>query len=83
MKNFKKFPSKKINDGIQYIAKFKNGYGASIVKHKYSYGNTSGLWELAVLKDDCITYKTPITNDVIGYLTESEIQNILNKISIL
>ena len=43
---------KKSHDtGIQRIYKFDNGYGASVVKHKYSYGGDKGLWELAVIEN--------------------------------
>lgn len=70
--------------GIQELYFFNNGYGASIVKHEYSYGGKNGLWELAVLKGNeheyKITYKTEITNDVIGYLTRGEFKEILREI---
>jgi hypothetical protein len=59
---------------------FNNGYGASVVSHDYSYGGKNGLYEVAVLKDNDICYDTPITNDVIGYLTEDEVSDILIKI---
>lgn len=40
----------KLFDGIQKIVKFDNMYGASVIKHKHSYGGDLGLWELAVIK---------------------------------
>ncbi len=84
MKNdFRLLPSNKINGGIQYKASFPNRYGASIVQHNFSYGKEQGLWELAVLKDDDLSYDTPITNDVLGYLTEQEVNEILDAIEVL
>jgi hypothetical protein len=85
MKNFKELPSNSINNGIQYIFKSDNGYGASIVQHEYSYGGRVGLWEIAVTKYDedgewDICYDTPITNDVLGHLSESEIMDYLTQI---
>jgi len=35
--------------GIQKVYKFPNGYGASVIQHKGSYGYQKGLWEVAVL----------------------------------
>jgi len=82
--NFQSLPSKSIHGGVQYIAKFNNGYGASVVRHSFSYGNQQGFWELAVLDSDGdITYDTPITDDVLGYLTEEDVENTLNKIKTL
>jgi hypothetical protein len=78
--NFRDFPAKPLHNGIQYIATFPNGYGASIVHHDFSYGNKKGLWELAVLKDGSICYDTPITNDVLGYLTNEDVNELLIKI---
>lgn len=90
--NFKELKSNKIDSwGIQYIAKFDNGYGASIVQHSFSYGNERGLWELAVTmyskpdepEEYELCYTTPITDDVIGYLTEAEVNEILEEIKSL
>ena len=52
---------------------FPNGYSASIVRHPYSYGGKEGKYELAVMIDNLITYDTPITNDVLGYLSEQDV----------
>ena len=69
-------------NGIQRIYKFKNGYGASVVMHDYSYGGKNGLWELAVLdSDDNLCYHTPVTQDVIGYLNDTQLQSYLKEIS--
>ena len=60
---------------------FDNGYGASVVSHNYSYGGNSGLYELAVLdKDGKLTYDTPITNDVVGYLSPEQVTEYLFRI---
>lgn len=83
--DFKLLPNKPVNNGIQYIFKAKNGYGASIVKHDYSYGGKDGLWELAVIQFEAnndwdICYDTPITNDVLGHLSDDEVNETLEKI---
>ena len=60
--------------GTQRIYKFPNGYGASIIRHKGSYGFKDGLWELAVLDSTgTLCYDTSVTNDVIGYLSDEEV----------
>ncbi len=70
--------------GVQARMDFDNGYGVSVVKSPYTYGGKEGLYELAVFgKDGHITYDTPITNDVIGYLKPEEITNILEQIQLL
>lgn len=66
------------------IYTFDNGYGASVVCNKHSYGNKDGLFEVAVLDingDMC--YDTDITSDVIGYLTFEEVGDVLKKIESL
>ena len=84
MTNFKEFKKKSIHGGIQYLAFFPNLYGVSIVKSEYSYGGKDGLWELAVLEGDEdeweLTYSTPITSNVLGYLTEDEVNEIVDKV---
>lgn len=82
-KIFGYIPIKKreLNGGVQYKFKFQNGYGASVIRHEFSYGSSEGLWELAVLDSEGeLTYTTPITKDVIGYMTEEEVEQILTKI---
>jgi len=70
--------------GVQRIYRFENSnYGASVICHKGSYSSSSGKWELAVLYKDHLCYTTPITNDVIGHLTDSEVQKILARIDTL
>lgn len=69
-------------NGYQLLYKFDNGYGASVVKHDYSYGGKDDKYEIAVLDQDGeLCYDTPITSDVIGYLTMSEANKILINIS--
>ena len=60
---------------------FDNGYGASIVKGEHTYGGREGLYELAVLgKDGKLTYETPITDDVEGYLSEDNVTKLMEQI---
>lgn len=70
-----------MGNGIQAVVMFDNGYGASVVQTDYSYGGRLGLYELAVLdKDGHITYNTPITEDVIGYLNHEKVTEKLIEI---
>lgn len=75
---------KSMNNGVQKVYKFENGYGASVVRHDYSYGGRVGKWEIAVLEfegDDWhLTYDTPITNDVLGHLSDEEVEMTLKEI---
>lgn len=78
-------------NGIQYIFRFDNNYGASVVKHLASYGYERNLWELAVLyfpgdindMESHISRDTPITDDVVGYLTDKQVRELLYKIKFL
>lgn len=67
----------------RYIFQFANGYGASVIRSRQSYGGPEGFYELAVLKGGKINYKTPITNDVIGWLDADEVEELLDKIKAL
>ena len=85
--------------GVQRIYRFENSsYGASVIQHNGSHGSRLGLWELAVLYngdlckvdltlDSSKIYTSPITedldDDVIGWLTEDEVQNYLAQIDAL
>jgi hypothetical protein len=73
--------------GTQDMYRFPNGYGASVVRGPGTYGYESGLYELGVMKYagpgdyDCkLTYDTPITSDVEGYLTPDAVQKLLSRI---
>jgi hypothetical protein len=76
-----KFETRK--DGVYCRAKFDNGYGASVVSHAMSYGGTKGLYEIAVLEGDSITYDTPVTNDVLGWLKPADVERVLGEIQSL
>lgn len=65
----------KIYDGERVVLKFENNYGASIINHEYSYG-----LELAVLYHNHICYYTEITDDVIPYLDQTKLEDILYRI---
>ena len=83
MKTFKdlKFKQHPSADGIISRITFENGYGASVVRHEYSYGGKDGLFELAVLDSDGkLCYDTPVTNDVIGYLRDIDVTDVMEKI---
>ncbi len=67
--------------GIRSTMKFDNGYGISVVRSQYIYGGDKGLYEIAVLDyEGHITYTTPITDDVIGSLTEDDVTKIMEDI---
>ena len=88
MEKFKEYLLRKwyddFDDGTHIIFKFPNNYGASVIKTRFSYGGNRGLWEIAVLYFDGdksnITYDTPITGDVLGYLSDEDVENILEQI---
>lgn len=75
-------------DGVQYLFRFDNGYGASVVKHYGSYGHEDDLWELAVVhfphedSNDIfdLVYDTSVTDDVEGYLSDDDVVNLLSQI---
>ena len=73
--------------GTQATVFFPNGYGASVITGKSFYTSPATPYELAVLRGDRdkfdIAYDTHITNDVLGYLTESDVEVVLNQIEAL
>ena len=76
-----------IHGGTQRLYRFENGYGASVVRHSFSYGHNSGSWELAVIKFEGsdtlkfhLDYSTPITDDVIGHLSDADVESLLEDI---
>jgi len=86
MKTFKDLQFETINDAPFMVGKkarmhFNNGYGVSVVSHNFSYGGKDGLYELAVLDSNGeLTYTTPITSDVLGYLTPDDVTEAMLKL---
>ena len=64
----------------EWIFNFNNGYGASVITGSIVYCNEKKPFELAVLKHGKICYDTPITDDVISYLTSNEVYELLDRI---
>ena len=81
MKTFSdlKFEPHKSLIGKRACIYFENGFGISVVQAKYIFGGFSSYtdneeeYEIAVMKDGNLCYTTPITNDVIGHLSEEEV----------
>jgi hypothetical protein len=78
--------------GTQRLYKFENNYGASVVRFGWrkgigyaSYTSNENEWELAIIRwkgDDFeLDYKTEIADDVLGHLTENEVEKVLKDIS--
>lgn len=69
------------NIGWKYV--FENSYGASVINN--GYGRDRGLYEVAVLKkiteDDYeLCYETEITDNVVGFLSNEGVIDILERI---
>jgi hypothetical protein len=90
MKSFKdiEFKPHSIGEGHHGLIFFPNGYGVSVVRYKspisksfFSYTSNDSEWEVAVItgnKDKWeLCYDTDITNDVLGHLTEGEVDWVM------
>ena len=64
----------------QWVFEFSNGLDASVIRVTTIHGGSEGVFELVVMKDGRVCYDTPITDDVIGYLTVAGVISILDKI---
>lgn len=69
--------------GTQAVMEFDNGYGVSVITGPMAYGGDQGLYELAVLKGDSLCYDTPVTDDVIGYLSPEEVTEKMAEVQTL
>lgn len=90
MKSFNdiNFKPHRFGDGLHGLIFFENGYGVSVVRYRDPFSKGYGShtsneneWEVAVIygneKDWDITYNTHITDDVLGYLSEGEVNWIM------
>lgn len=77
------------NGGTQVVHRFDNGFGASVIRGPYTYGGPKGLFEVGVIEFEGdgdgygLTYDTPITNDVLGWLDEAAVEGVLAQIEAL
>jgi hypothetical protein len=67
---------------------YPNGYGLSVVSTESSYGGKKGLFEAAVIADSedegwHLVYDTPITDDVLGWQTEEDIEALKARVAAL
>jgi hypothetical protein len=81
--NFIPHPAAKLPSDIRARVDFANGYGASVIRTSFSYGNEEGLFELALMKDGHLHYDERITTDVLGHLSSEEVTQILQQIEAL
>lgn len=75
-------PRRNLSGGEQSIVDFDNGYSASVLRGGNAY-TSGGTYEVAVLHGGGIDYSTPITSDVLGYLSEAEADDALAQIEAL
>jgi hypothetical protein len=78
-------------DMIQKVYRFPNSLGASVVCHEFSYGGKNGLWELALIRFKNMEdpeswefyYHDLTNNDVVGWLSQKDVEELLEKIKAL
>lgn len=61
--------------------RFPNGYGASVIEGEKSYGLELSVLEFSESEYGCVTMLTEITDDVIGFIEDEELDEILERIS--
>lgn len=88
-KEYKTFADLVFNDrdafigdyAIQAKMYFNNGYGVSVIQGPMTYGQKAfNTYELAVLKYGHLCYTTPITDNVLGYLSPEEVTEKMREI---
>lgn len=59
---------------------FPNGYGVSVLLGDMWYSNGIDTYELAVMYEGSITYNTPVTDNVLGYITATQVSEAMKQI---
>lgn len=59
---------------------FENGYGISVITGNCAYTDEKRPYEVGVLYQGMLTYNTHITDDVLGYQTEQDVENVMKQI---
>jgi hypothetical protein len=77
-------------DGVHGTLLFPNGWGVSVIRHgkglprNSSRGFCEGLYELAVIdRSGELRCDSGITDDTIGWLTEQEVADLMNRVAAL
>ena len=63
------------------MARFDNGYSVSVISD--GYGGSEGYKELAVVHHGQLCYQTPITSDVLGWLTDEKVDEYTRQVAAL
>ena len=81
MENFSDLQFTKFLDGVSASVTYGD-YELSVVRHSGSYGNSNGLYEIAVFQDNQLVELPGITEEgdsVKGFLTEENVTGIMKK----
>ncbi len=72
--------------GSQAEHEFPNGYGVSVITGSMFYTSDDAPYEIAIIKRSLkfkngnICYDTPITDDVLRYQTEADVDDVLRQV---
>ena len=78
--------------GFQARMDFPNGFGVSVVCGLFFYcspkmnlpdASMYRTYEVAIMKDGSLTYDTPLTGDVLGFLTPTEVTDTMEQVQSL
>lgn len=75
------FKPNKTHGGSHAVSNFDNGYQASVITGGWAYSTEDMPYEIAVMCNNDVCRDTPITDDVVGYLTEEAANDILQQIA--
>lgn len=66
-------------NSTQYIVKFGNGNGLSIIRHASSYGGKDGLWEVMLLdaEGEPLYGEFEDGDCIIGWLTDEALKSLI------
>ena len=81
MENFSDLQFTKFLDGVSASVTYGD-YELSVVRHSGSYGNSNGLYEIAVFKGNDMVELPGITEEgdtVKGWLSEQDVTGIMKK----
>lgn len=87
------FQPHRLKGGMYAKHTFPNGFGVIVSRYTItlmngvidegSLGSLEGLFEAYITKNGKVTFNTPLADDVIGYLNEDQIDDLLNVVEVL